>query len=102
MMLLGSRNLAQGDTRRYRIDYAGFLAHGAVLVLAGVTVSVTGTPASKIGTGGLAPVLWPDDKSLVFYVVAGVVSETFTVNVHITDSINQIVNDTISVAVVSP
>ena len=59
-MLLGTRNITQGDTRRVVIDYRGWLDKGVVLET--ITVSVpAGTTSTVQGA-----VLTEDKRSAVF------------------------------------
>jgi hypothetical protein len=99
-MLLGSQNITTGDTRRFMVSYEDFLIKGAVLTT--VTVAVNAGVTSSIGTAGLAPKLFPTDKSIVFWVIAGVLNEVFTVSVQVVDNLGNIVNDTIKFTVVAP
>lgn len=102
-MLLGSRNLAVGDTRRYRVSYRDFLCDGVSISAVTVTIpNITLGYTSAIGTGVIAPELSPDRQEVYFWVVAGALNEAFTVQVQITDTNDQIVNDTIDLQVVSP
>jgi hypothetical protein len=108
-MLLGSANLAVGDTRRYTVSYRGFLLPGIKIKAVAVTIEPLATPGpdgytatSLIGASTIAPTTDPDETVVIFWVVAGVLNEAFTVQVQITDTNNQIVNDTIDLQVVSP
>ena len=95
-MLLGTRNITQGDTRRVVIDYRGWLDKGVVLRT--ITVSVpAGTTSTVQGA-----VLTEDKRSAVFYVTGGNLNESFTVAVQITDSASETVNDTLDFTVVAP
>jgi len=95
-MLLGTRNITQGDTRRVVLDYSGWLTTGVVLET--ITVSVpTGTTSTVQGA-----VLTEDYRHAIFYVTGGILNENFTVAIQITDSAGETVNDTIVFTVVAP
>ena len=95
-MLLGTRNITQGDTRRVVLDYSGWLTLGVVLKTATVSVN-TGATSTVQGAA-----LTEDKRHVIFYVTAGNLNEGFTVSVQITDSASETVNDTIAFAVVAP
>lgn len=102
-MLLGSRNQAVGDTRRYRVSYEGFLPNGVFISAVTVTTpNITPGFTSAIGTGAIAPQLSPDKRAVYFWVVAGNLNETFTAQIEITDTNSQVVNDTIDFQIVAP
>ena len=101
-MLLGSRNLAVGDTRQYRVSYRNYLDDGVSIVSAVVTIQPFNGLTSSIGTSAIAPELSPDKREVLFWVVAGVLNEAFTVQVEITDTNSEITNDTIDLTIVSP
>ncbi len=102
-MLLSSKNVGAGDTRRVTISYDDFLAKGETISTIAVTAAVTIPPAiSSIGSGGLAPSRFLDERAIVFYVLAASINEKFTVDIQITTSLSQIVNDTITFTVVAP
>jgi hypothetical protein len=101
-MLLESKTLAEGDTRRYRIDYSEFLNRGETLSAVVVTITSPAVPTSAIGAGALAPALTVDKKSVIFYLVAGDSGEAVTVKIATTTSLSEIVNDTLDFVIVSP
>ena len=95
-MLLGTRNITQGDTRRIVLDYAGWLDRGVVLETIAVSVP-TGTTSTVQGAA-----LTEDKRGALFYVTGGNLNESFTVAVQITDSASETVNDTLDFTVVAP
>ena len=95
-MLLGTRNITQGDTRRIIIDYSGWLDKGVVLETIAVSVP-TGTTSTVQGA-----TLSDDKRHAVFYVTGGNLNESFTVAAQITDSASETVNDTLDFTVVAP
>lgn len=94
-MLLGTRNITQGDTRRVVVDYSEFLAQGAILASETVIMSSGATSTVQNAT------LSENKKMLIFFVTAGALNENFTVSVQITDSQGETVNDTINFTVVA-
>lgn len=91
-MLLGSKIHGVGDVKRWRINYSRWLDNTAQLT--GCTV----TSSSLTCTIQSSSVLGQD---VIFYLQGGVVNETFTVAVQITDTLGNTKNDTISFTVVS-
>jgi hypothetical protein len=101
-MLVGQRNIALGDTRRFHVRYSDWLTKGAKITTA-PTVTVPAGTSSHIGTSTIAPGVDPDEQGVFFYVVSGsVLNEAFTVSIVVTDTLNQVVNDTLNVIIVSP
>ena len=96
-MHLGSRNLTSGDTRRYAVDYRGFLQPGEKLTLPVVTV-----PAGTNSSIGSVALDIDDDKMFVFVTGGTLLNEQFTASVQCRTSFNQVINDTIAFTVVSP
>jgi hypothetical protein len=102
-MLLGSRNLAVGDTRQYKISYREFLPDGDFIDGLVITIpNITPGYLSHIGSGSLAPYASPDRREVIFWVVAGALNEQFTVQIVVSDSNLQAINDTIDYTIVSP
>lgn len=96
-MLLGSKILAISDIRRYTIDYSEFLFKG--ITLATVTATVT-TPYVKTTVGSAT--LDDAKRKVYLFLIAGTVVENLTVQLEITDSLGQQINDTINFGVVEP
>jgi hypothetical protein len=94
-MLLGTRNIAQGDKRRYTIHYGDFLEKGVTLKLPVVTAVGAVSTVSNVS-------LDIAETKLIFYIQATSVSEMFTVAVQVQDTNNEVVNDTIGFHVVAP
>ena len=99
-MLLGSQNITHGDTRRYTVSYEEFLIKGAVL--ATVTVTVSAGATSTVGSGATVAKLTVDEKWIIFWLTGGTLGEKFTVNIQVTDSLSETVNDTIDFTVIAP
>ena len=105
-MLLGTKNITQNDVRRYKVNYSDYLQDGNVLE-GSPTVSVVAFNglAASIGTGtngAPGPVLTPDAKGFYYWVIAGDVLQSFTVQITVTDSFSETINDTCDFNVVEP
>jgi len=95
-MQLGSQtSITAGDTRRYRIDYTGFLQFGETL--SSFTLSDNG-PTSSV-QGGFLDVT---ETQLYFFVTGGNLNELFTVSVQVKTNYGETVNDTIQFIVTAP
>lgn len=98
-MLVGQSKLAQGDVRRITVDYSDWLQYrgshiqnvNATVITAGV-VSTVSSPQTD-----------SKSKSAIFFVHASsVLNEAFTVQVQVTDTLGQVVNDTVTFTVIAP
>jgi len=92
-MILGSKQHTVGDIKRWVIDYCRWLDNTATLKTAVVTSSsatCTVTSASILGT------------TVIFFLNGGVLNETLTVSVVITDSLGNTKHDTIAFTVLAP
>lgn len=96
-MLLAKRYITQGDTRRYVIDYNDFLLKGIVLTAAVIVNGTAGTTSTVQNV-----TLDESATKVIFFATGGALNEVFTANVQVTDSNNEVVNDTIQFTVVSP
>lgn len=98
-MLIGSKQFTAGNNTRYEVDFSqwldegrtlnqqsGFLATLVAPVPADVTINQVSVTAHK----------------LYFFVSGGSVNETFTVQTQVTDTLGEIVIDTINFTVVAP
>ena len=94
MSLLGNRQITVGDTRRYEVDYCGFLQQGDVLS----ATTVTDNGATSTTTSAALDVT---STKVFFLVTAGTLGEVFTVAIQVTTVFGEIVNDTIAFQVVS-
>lgn len=92
-MLLGSRQHTVGDIKRWTLDYCRWLDNTATLV----TAVVTSSSATCTVTG--ATILGP---KVIFFLNGGVLNETLTVSVAITDSLGNTKHDTIAFTVLAP
>ena len=95
-MLIGTRTITQGDTRRYMIDYGDFLSKG--IKLKAPTASVPTGTTSSVGQVYLDL----SETKVILYITGGMLNEVFTVSVQVQDTENETINDTIDFSVVSP
>lgn len=93
-MLLGSKNHTVGDTKRWTINYGRWLDNTATIASAVVTSSSTTCTVQ-----GTPTILGP---SVIFFLTGGVLNETLTVTVVITDSLGNIKHDTVMFTVLAP
>jgi hypothetical protein len=99
-MLLATRTITKGDTRRYEIDYREFLDQG--IVLSNPVVSIVAAIPTVTSTVQNAS-LDAAEKKLYFFVTGGTaLNEVFTVAVQVQDSNLETVNDTIQFTVIAP
>ena len=92
MALLGSKQHTENDTRRWVIKYHRWLDNTATIDQVDVlSSSTTCTVANEAILG----------QDVIFFLVGGVLGETLTVTVVITDSFGNIKTDTISFYVVA-
>jgi hypothetical protein len=92
-MLLASKNHGLGNTTRWEVDYSQWLTNpsvilSALVVSSSLTLTIQASP-SILG------------KSVVFFTVGGVLGETPTVTLTITDTYGNTKIDTINFAVVA-
>jgi hypothetical protein len=92
-MLLGSKQHTAGDTKRWRLDYSRWLDNTATIETAMIVSS------SVSLTVGAPTVLGRD---VLFLLSGGVVNETATLSVEMTDSLDNTKRDTIKFTVVAP
>jgi hypothetical protein len=91
-MRLATRSHTVGNRRRYVVDYCQWLASGVT-----VTTGTVTSPSATATVDGVTVV----ENTIVFFLNGGVLNETFTVAVQMTDSRGQIKNDTIDFFVVA-
>jgi len=99
-MNLGTKNHTAGNTTRYAVDYSNWLDEGVTLVSTSghaVLDPTTAAPDVVITNVSIVP-----SGQLIFFVLATVVNETFTIDVQITDSRGEVKNDTCNFRVVAP
>lgn len=99
-MQIGSFQHSAGDTLRYEVDYTYWLDEGRTLKNTGYAVSIT-SPSPAPADVMISQISVTADK-LYFFVGGGSVNETFTVQVQVTDTLNEVVVDTISFTVTAP
>jgi hypothetical protein len=92
-MILGSKQHTAGDTKRWRISYAKWLANAVDIESAVVTSSsVTCTTDDSVVLG----------DEVIFFLTGGVQGETLTVSVAMNDTDGNVKHDTIAFTVVAP
>lgn len=92
-MQLAKASHTVGNRIRFIIDYSDWLDDGVTVSAGAVTSS--STTATINGTLAI-------DNKVLFYVNGGVLAETFTVSIQMTDSKGEIKNDTMAFTVVAP
>lgn len=97
-MILGQKAHTAGDTSRYIVDYTRWLDDGVSLSAFTVALAA-GSPADVTISGAI---LLTEHNRVAFLVAGGSVNENFTVAIQITDSRNEIKNDTLLFSVVAP
>ena len=93
MTLLASKQHTVGDTRRWQVDYSAWLDNTATITTVTVKSSSTTCTISKSSVLG---------NEVIFFLTSGVLGETLTVTLVITDSFGNIKTDTISFHCVAP
>ena len=93
-MRLSRRAHTVANIRRYIIDYSDWLEDGTYVSSAAVTSS--DTAIATITDMAIA------ENRVIFFVNGGVLNETFTVSVAMTDSLGQVKNDTLEFFCVAP
>lgn len=97
-MLIGLKQHSAGDTIRYEVDYSEWLDEGRTIRPNNFSATIlVPAPADIVITS----VSVTADK-LYFFVTGGSANEAFTVQVSITDTLGEVVVDTINFTVVAP
>jgi hypothetical protein len=92
-MILGSKLHTAGNSTRWRVDYSYWLDNTATIVDASVASS---SPTCQVSESVIL------GSVVTFFLIDGVVGETLTVNIVMTDSLGNIKRDTIMFTVVAP
>jgi hypothetical protein len=99
-MLIGSKQHTAGAKTRWRIDYREWLDDGRTLnQLSGFSATLSVPPALNDVT--ISGVTVTEDD-LFFFVQGGSLNEAFTIALQVTDTLGEIVPDTINFTVVQP
>jgi hypothetical protein len=96
-MLIGSRKHTAGNRTRYWVNYCLWLPEGRSLNAAGCTVALV-APLADVTVDTVSVTA----DRVYFFVNGGSVNEIFTVQVQATDSLSEVVIDTIQFTVVAP
>jgi hypothetical protein len=94
MALLASRNQTVSARTRWVVDYSDWLCNTTLATWALVSSSTT----AAVDAGAFNP----EQTQVIFFVIGGVLNETFTVTLTVSDSLGQIRIDTINFTVVAP
>ena len=108
-MLLGAKNHTVGNVRRWFIDYRDWLDDGVTVATftAGVQAGsdqiggITGPTGGSAAVAVASPAVVSGHKG-VMVVSGGVLNETFTASLVMTDTKGEVKNDTIAFTVVAP
>lgn len=96
-MNLGRKPFTIGNTTRFSVDYSNWLEEGCTLKTGTAVMGVPSVSDVTITNVSVAP-----SNRLYFTLNGGSLNENFTIAVSITDSRNEIKNDTCSFNCVSP
>jgi hypothetical protein len=100
-MILGQKAHTAGDTIRYIVNYTDWLEDGVSLTAGTVVLDPLFTATVRDITISGVTVLTEHNK-VAFVMAGGSVNENFTLDVQITDSRNEVKNDTLLFQVVAP
>ena len=99
-MLIGTKQHTAGNKTRYEVDYDQWLDDGRTLNPSSgfsAALQTPGTPADvTVGTVSVTA------SKLYFFVSGGSINEAFTAQLQVTDTLGEIVNDTVNFTVVPP
>jgi hypothetical protein len=92
-MMLAKRPHTVGNRRRYRIDYSDWLDEGVTVLSATVISSSSTATIDTVSVAG---------NFVIFFVNGGLLNETLTATVIMTDSKTGVKHDTMDFFVVAP
>ena len=99
-MLIGNKQHTAGNRTRYEIDYEEWLDEGRTLnQSSGFSAALA--PGSTVNDVTIDQVSVTSHR-LYFFVSGGSINEAFTVQVQVTDTLGEIVTDTVNYTVVAP
>jgi hypothetical protein len=98
-MQIGNKQHTAGNKTRYEIDYEMWLDEGRTLSNAGFSATLSVPPTLNDVTISQVSVT---SHKLYFFVSGGSINEAFTVQTQVTDTLGEIVIDTINFTVVQP
>ena len=104
-MQLGARTFAANDVRMLRVSYRDWLSRGASL--ASITVvdptgshTYNGSSLVTIGSPITSSFAFSPDRTEVSWLLTcPAINQTFTLQVQVTDTLGQLVNDTIAITI---
>lgn len=98
-MLIATRQHTAGNKTRYEIDYDEWLEAGRTLnQISGFSATLVAPAPADVAVNQASTT----SLRLYFWVQGGAVNETFTVEVAVTDTLGEIVVDTVQFVVVAP
>lgn len=97
-MKIGSKQHTAGNATRYEVDYSYWLEYGRTLKGTAFSAAIQGTPPADVTISAVSVTA----DQLYFLVSGGSVNEVFTVQVQVSDTLNEVVIDTIDFTVVAP
>ncbi len=92
-MILARKKHTVGDTRQYFVHYEDMIRTGYWLTAAVVTVD-----SANVTISGTEII---EGKTVAFLVAGGVLNETFTVTIVVTESNTEVTNDTVEFNVIA-
>ena len=92
-MILDSRTHTAGDVIRWRVDYDDWLDNAATIEQIDVESNSATCTVGNISILG---------REIVFFLSGGVVNEQVTLSLTMTDSLENVKNDSVSFVVVAP
>lgn len=94
-MLIGRKSFSAGNVTRYSVSYHVWLPEGRTLAQTGFSATLVEDDISDITVDQVSVT----EDTLYFFVSGGSINEAFTVQVQVSDTLGEIVVDTISFTV---
>ena len=98
-MLIGQRHHTAGNTTRFEVDYYNWLEDGRTIAPTGFSAALA---ADSTVTDVVISNVSVTASKLYFFVSGGSVNETFTLQTQVTDTLGEVVIDTVIFTVVAP
>lgn len=98
-MLIGQKFHTAGAVRRFEVDYDEWLDDGRTLnQVSGFSATLVAPAPADVTINQVSVTT----HKLYFFVTGGAVNEAFTVQVQVTDTLGEIVIDTVGFTVIAP
>lgn len=97
-MIIGRKQHTAGNVTRYEIDYEEWLDEGRTLENSGFSATLVAPAPTDVTITNVSVTA----HRLFFFVGGGSINEAFTVQTQVTDTLGEIVIDTITFTVVQP